>query len=84
VIEMPSLYATMGMLYDGKGFADAIGSYPRGIDKLELLPGKTSKSLLVTSCPTKRRGAGIYEFSGAMGDGKRWSWHLKTLSIKIL
>ena len=83
-ITMPSLYATINMVHNGKGFADAIGMYPKGIEELEILPGQATKEFLLHNFHTKGRGAGKYEFSGGMGtEKKEWQWNFEKLSVHV-
>jgi len=82
-IKTPSLYATINMSCNRKAFADAIGAYPEGIDELKLLPGQTSKNLFLDACRTDNEGAGIYEFSGGMGNEEQWHWIFESLRVKV-
>jgi hypothetical protein len=81
-IKMPSLYATVNMSCNNKDFADAIGAYPRGIEKLTLSPGQTSPSYFLNACRTDYEGAGVYEFSGGIGNDEV-GWKFEPLKVTV-
>ncbi len=82
-IRMPSLYATVNMSCNNKDFADAIGAYPSGIEKLTLSPGQTSPSYFLNACRTDYEGAGVYEFSGGIGNDEVGWWEFEPLKVKV-
>jgi len=82
-IKLGSLYGCVDMSHNGKGFAEAIGCYPRGIDELRLLPGETSRKLYLCGCVTAFKGAGIYEFRGDMSDEHGWNWGSEKLVVHV-
>ncbi len=81
-IKMPFLYATIHMSRNKKGFADAIGAYPKGVDELRLLPGRKSQELLLCGCRTDIEGAGTYEFDGRIG-GDGYVWDFEGLAVSV-
>ncbi len=82
-IRMPSLYTTVNMSYNYKAFADAIGAYPMGIEKLTLSPGQTSPSYFLEDCGTDHEGTGVYEFSGGIGNDEVGFWEFEPLKVKV-
>ena len=81
-IRMPSLYATVNISCNYKAFADAIGDYPSGIEKLTLSPGQTSPSYFLEACGTDHEGAGVYKFSGGIVNDEV-HWKFEPIKVKV-